>query len=194
MPQKPNFSWLAIFKKPAYFMSMQTGPAANQTMSNWLAWTGCLELVNIILYLGLLLLLNMLLPNTIADLSIIGALTMSIILLQGGLYWLLKRTQFLTSLSAMTRLRAIRCLYVLNVLLMGLFPAVVTIRLLFGHLPGLGDSLIGIGYYLFGLGEFVHYFWFKINMRPSEMKRMRHRQLIPARFLREYRRAKRAVK
>ena len=50
--------------------------------------------------------------------------------------------------------------------------------------------LLGAGFYLFGLGEFLHYFVFKINMRSYERNiAVRSGQLIPARILRELRRA-----
>ncbi|MBN1311089.1 MAG: hypothetical protein JXB30_06685 [Anaerolineae bacterium] len=181
-------------KGMASLLKMQTGPTSDQSMNNWLAWTGWVELLNIAIYSGLLWWLNFLLTHVVADLSIIGVLTLDAILLQGGLYWLLKRARFLANISATARLRAIQGLYVLNSLLMCIFPAVFVIRLLFARPPGLGDSIIGMCYYLFGLGEFIHYFWFKINMRPAERKRMlRDRQLVPARFLREYRKTKREI-
>jgi len=52
------------------------------------------------------------------------------------------------------------------------------------------DVVIGLGCYLFGVDEFLHYFVSKINARPRELKRsLRERRPMPARLLRELRQA-----
>ena len=62
-----------------------------------------------------------------------------------------------------------------------------------GFTKFLGFALV-LGLYIFGLGEFVHYFVWKINMRGSERRRQRQStRRIPARFRRELIRAQRVV-
>ena len=65
------------------------------------------------------------------------------------------------------------------------------------HLESLGPFGIfaGLSLFLFACGEFVHYFLFKINMRPREWRAARARgRPVPARFRRELRRAEAAAR
>jgi hypothetical protein len=97
--------------------------------------------------------------------------------------------------TAMQSLRWLRGLYLGNSLLMAIFPMGVLISIV-SNVIGLrlSDLLIGLGLYVFGLVEFVHYFVFKINMRPGEFRlALRRKRPVPARLLREYKRAEQCV-
>ena len=146
------------------------------------------------MFSGLLWELHFLFPQAVAELSLVGVMTLNVVLLQGGLYWLIKRKRFLKAIPATIRWYVLVGLYILMSPLMCVFPMVVTMRWLLGYPLGLGDGLIGACYYLFGVGEFIHYFWFKINMRPYEWRGMlRDRQLVAARLLREYRQVRKEI-
>lgn len=87
--------------------------------------------------------------------------------------------------------RLLRGLYVLDALLLLVFPSSVLAAIATGA-PALAlyDVLIGLGCYLFGAGEFLHYFVFKINARPRELKRsLRQGRPTPAHLLKELRQA-----
>lgn len=172
-------------------MRMQTGPAANQSMKSWLVWTGCLELFNAGLFSFLMWYLAYLNPGGVGYFSVVGLATLNALLVQGGLYWLLKWSRFFEASPAFRVLRLLRGLYVLNVLLLLVFPASI-LAAIAAEAPTLTlyDVLIGLGCYLFGMGEFLHYFVFKINARPRELKRLlREKRPAPARLLRELRQA-----
>ena len=169
---------------------MQTGPARNQSMQSWLLWTGILELFNIPLYAFFLYLLGRIYPLT--ELAWLGGAALFVILLEGGIYWLLCLKAFFRRTPAQLRLNLLNGLYLFNSLLMVGFPLLLVIRLASGTAVHPADVLIGGAYYLFGLGEYLHYFFFKINMRPAEMREaIRTRQLVPARIWRERERAQR---
>lgn len=171
-------------------MNMQTGPAPKQSMRSWLLWTGVLELVNVVILFFVWLTFNRVLPGTQDLLSILGLLVTLIILIEGGVYWLLARGRFFQRTPAASRLRLLRVLYGFNLLLLVGYPAALVIKLLTGSPVEWADALLGGAFYLFGFGEFLHYFAFKINMRPYEFKQvMRTGKTIPARMLRELRRA-----
>lgn len=77
----------------------------------------------------------------------------------------------------------LRALYSVNLALLLIFPLVLLGAFIIGRSLRLGDAIFGLGLYLFGLGEFIHYFVWKINMRPGEWRRfIRAAQPIPARF------------
>ena len=67
---------------------MQTGPAPRQPMRTWLAWTGSIEIVNIAIFANVLWQLGQAMPGLIGPLSAIGFGTLSVLLLEGGSYWL----------------------------------------------------------------------------------------------------------
>ncbi len=172
-------------------MQMQTGPAANQSMDRWLLWTGVMEIGNAALFTLLMWYLAYSNPGLVGYFSLAGLATLNALLVQGGLYWLLKRSRFFEASPAPRILRLLRGLYVLNVLLLLVFPASILAAVATGApVLALYDALIGLGCYLFGVGEFLHYFVFKINARPRELKRLlRERRPMPARLLRELRQA-----
>jgi len=89
------------------------------------------------------------------------------------------------------RLRLLQAVYALTGLSLLVYPALLAIRLLSGLPVERGDALLGAGLWLFGVGEFVHYFIVKINMRPDERRRGRP---VPARLRRELERAIRQVR
>lgn len=170
---------------------MQTGPAPNQSMRNWLARTGLLEWFNVGLFSFLLWRSAREPGSPIGPFAVLGLVTLNLVLIEGGLYWLLKRRHGGTPRPAIRRLRLLRAVYAGNALLLLLFPAALLATIASGDAPTGADVLIGCGLYLFGLGEFAHYFLFKINMRPAEWRRAwRARHPVPARILREYRRAR----
>lgn len=171
---------------------MQTGPAANQSMDSWLIWTSCLELLNAGLFSLLMWYLTYLKPGIVGHFSVVGLVTLNALLVQGGLYWSLKRSRFFETFPASHILRLLRGLYVLDVLLLLVFPASLLAVIATGA-PALAfyDVLIGLGCYLFAAGEFLHYFVFKINARPRELKRLlREGRPAPARLLKELRQAR----
>jgi hypothetical protein len=175
-------------------MDMQTGPAPRQSMRSWLLWTGVLELINVVLFFFVWLMVNWVLPGTRDLLSILGMLVVVIILIEGGVYWLLARGRFFQRAPAVTRLRLLRGLYGFNILLVLAYPLALIISVASGAPIDWADVLLGGAFYLFGLGEFLHYFVFKINMRPYELRQViRTGKTIPARFLRELQRARRSV-
>ena len=115
---------------------MQTGPAKGQRMSTWLLVTGLVEIANVAVFtfLAFVIIGGREGPWPLAW---IGVLTLDLILLEGGVYWLLKRWSV-------------------------------------GH----------------ALGEFVHYFVFKINMRAAERRLASQRgRLVRARLWRALARA-----
>lgn len=65
----------------------------------------------------------------------------------------------------------LRALYSANLALLLIFPLVLLGAFIIGRSLRLGDAIFGLGLYLFGLGEFIHYFVWKINMRPGEWRR-----------------------
>jgi hypothetical protein len=171
-------------------MNMQTGPAPRQSLDAWLRWTGIVEIANVGVFSFLWWILNGLLPGTQDILSILGLLTLDLILLEGGIYWLLVRARYFQKTSAPARYRMLRAVYVMNVLALLVFPAGLLRALQPGGVEFV-DLLFGAGFYLFGLGEFLHYFAFKINMRPYEWRdALQNRRFVPARLLRELRRAR----
>lgn len=176
-------------------MQMQTGPGPDQPMRTWLAWTGGIEIINIAIFGIVLWRLERAMPGLVGPLSLIGFGTLSVLLLEGGLYWLVKRARPLPHVSSAWQLRLLQFLYVANGIVMLIFPLALLSTLVRGVPPlAIGDALIGSGWYLFGLGEFIHYFFWKINMRGSERQRQRtSARRIPARFRRELVRAQRAA-
>ncbi len=118
--------------------------------------------------------------------------TLCVILLQGSLYWLMKRPHGIKLFTAPRRLRFIEGLYAINIILLLVFPVFSLTALTINYPPiRLSDWVIGFCCYLFASGEFLHYFVFKINMSRSEQKRvLSNRQPATARLLRELRRTK----
>lgn len=174
---------------------MQTGPAPKQSLDTWLVWTGILEFVSAILFVLVWWTANLAIPGGSELFSILGIVALTVVLLQGGAYWLLVRARFFQKTPARVRLRLLRAQYGLSIALLLAFPGLLLWRIVFRLPVDLPDTLLGAGFYLFGLGEFLHYFVFKINMRPYELKNaLRGGQLVPARILRELRRARYEVK
>ncbi len=171
-------------------MRMTTGPKPGQGMRSWLAWTGGVELANTLIFSALLWSITLDRPGP-WPLSLLGLATLDLLLLQGGLYWLLKGRGAARRWPAERRLRLLRLLYAANALLLLLFPLAILLRLTVVPRPiRLPDLLLGLGYYLFAFAEFVHYFIFKINMRPRELRSAwSRRRLVRARLWRELRRA-----
>ncbi len=124
-----------------------------------------MEIGNVALFTSLMWYLAYSNPGLVSYFSVAGLATLNALLLRG--------------------------LYVLKVLLLLTLPASILAAVVTGA-PALAlyDVLIGLGCYLFGVGEFLHYFVFKINARPRELKRLlRERRPMPARLLRELRQA-----
>ncbi len=175
-------------------MNMQTGPAPKQSMDNWLLITGIVEIANIAVFGFLCWTLSNLFGTTEKTFTIIGFLTLAVMLLEGGMYWLLVRGRFFRKSPAKLRLRLLQGVYGINILLMLVFPVLLLIRAASGYPIQLADVLLGGGFYLFGVGEFLHYFVFKINMRPYEWRNaMQTGKFVPARVRRELHRARREL-
>lgn len=171
-------------------MNMQTGPAPGQSLERWLLWTGVIELANIGVFSFLWWTANRAIPGTSDVLSLTGLMTCNLVLLEGGVYWLLKRGGFFIRTPARLRLRLLQAAYVLTALALLVFPALLIARLVAGVPVEWGDAALGAAFWLFGVGEFVHYFVFKINMRRYERRMSaRHKRRIPARLRRELQRA-----
>jgi hypothetical protein len=174
-------------------MNMQTGPAPKQSLDQWLLWTGIIEIANIAIFSFLGWDINRLLPGNEDILSILGLLTLNILLLEGGIYWLFVRARFFQKTSTVFRFHLLQAVYTFNILLLLVFPGGLWFCIARQSVIELSDLLLGTGFFIFGFGEFLHYFIFKINMRPSEWKyAVQNRQFVPARLLRELRRAKSA--
>lgn len=172
-------------------MRMQTGPKAGQSMDRWLVWTGCLELFNAALFAFLMWYFARRNPGVIGYFSVVGLATLNVLLVEGGLYWLLKRLRFFDDSPATRILKSLHGLYALDILLLLVFPGSLLVSAATGTPPVvLYDVLIGLGCYLFGVGEFLHYCVFKINMRPRELRSMSmYRRPVPARLRRELKQA-----
>ena len=69
---------------------MQTGTARGQTVHRWLAWTGYLEIANVFPFDALIWVNTRGGDRPLPYISI-GMATLGLILIEGGLYWLLKR-------------------------------------------------------------------------------------------------------
>lgn len=172
-------------------MQMQTGPAPRQRMASWLAWTGLLEWFNVALAGWFLWYLSGRYPGFIGPFAVLGYLTLALFLIEGGGYWLVKRRRG-ALLAARARLWLLRMLYGVNLVLLLVFPLALLGVFATGRPPGVGDAIFGLALYLFGFGEFIHYFVRKINMRSREWRRfLRTGQPIAARFRREYTRTQR---
>lgn len=175
-------------KKITFFdyPDMQTGPVKGQSMKNWLGWTGWGELSNILMLSLLWGVMWLPYGQEMGRLSFLGLAAANLLLLEGGLYWLLKRRgAFSVSEAWLERL------YVFNVCFLLMFPLGWIVRVPGGEPVKSLDGFVGQAFYLLAVGEFAHYFFFKINMRPDELKRaLRTRRLIPARFKRELLRSK----
>jgi hypothetical protein len=158
-------------------------------MRNWLLWTGIVEIANIGIFTFFWWRISLKIPGNCDLISILGLLTLNVILLEGGIYWLLARTHFFRKTSARIRYFVLITLYGLNSILLLVFPVGLVVLGLIGSLIALPDLLFGAALYLFGIGEFIHYFVYKINMRryEREYSRRKHR-FVPARLLRELRR------
>lgn len=172
---------------------MQTGPTDKQSMERWLLWTGLLEMGNAVLFTLIVWYWSReVFPESIGYLTVAGLATLNVLLVEGGAYWLLKRAGFFGRSSGSCSPRLLRYAYAANAALLLVFPAGLVAATL-SVLPTNGaDALIGLFWYLFALGEFVHYFCFKINMRPRELRdALRKRKPVPARLLRELRAAER---
>lgn len=172
-------------------MNMQTGPAPGQSVERWLLWTGLIEIANIGVFSLLWVSLNRIIPGESDLLSLVGLVTTHLVLLEGGVYWLLKRARFFERTAAPVRLRLLQAAYALTGLALLVYPALLLGRLLAGLPVEWGDALLGAGFWLFAAGEFVHYFVVKINMRPDERRRGRP---VPARLRRELARAARQAR
>ena len=178
----------------------QTGPRTGQRMTRWLLATGLLELLNVVLFSWLYLYpVRRLWAGGSWPYALVGLLTLNVILIEGGCYWLGKFWLLSKRRTARgnpkARLRGLQALYASNVALLLAFPIVLSVGIATrGIGTGLTSLLLGVGLYGFAVGEFVHYFLWKINMR-SEERALAHRgsRRIPARFLRELRRARAAV-
>lgn len=167
-----------------------TGPATGQPMRRWLAITGVLEILNGVVVLpAFTWLMGEEFPGLVGPFVWLGVVTLGLILIEGGMYWLLKRDWFERT-PASVRLRGLREAYVASIALLCVFPALLVAVLLVGAAPRADDLALGTFWYLFGVGEFVHYFMVKITMRGRELRRLlRTGRPIPARFRREVRRA-----
>jgi len=129
---------------------MQTGPRRNQSMNSWLVITGVIELVCVFLFSFLVWRLNNYFGNGIGFLSLIGIITLNVILVQGGFYWLLKKYKTI-SLAPSQQLRFIQGLYIFNVLLLSVFPIAFLLWLFSPKFSTTSaDMLIGLCCYLFG--------------------------------------------
>jgi hypothetical protein len=165
----------------------QTGPMTNQPMDAWLDSTGRLELFNAALFAFLVWWGG----RSVGYLSMLGLLTLDALLVQGGLYWLLKRRQLRRRRGNPFTTRVLRTIYAVNILLLLAFPLGVLVAA-----SGIGppvrcrDLVLGTALYALGVGEFVHYFLYKINMRPRELRRAwREKRTVPSRLRREMARA-----
>lgn len=176
-------------------MQMQTGPARNQSMRSWLAWTGWLEIFNVALFAFLIRQITGRWAYP-APYAWLGFATLGVVLLVGGGYWLLQRGGAFRRWSPAARLLAIRAAYWGTGLVFLAFPLAQIIGALLGwRSPAPGERLLGLALYLFAVGEYVHYFVVKINMRPREWRAAWRSGRPPeARFRRELRRARLAAR
>jgi len=161
-------------------------------MKSWLNWTGWGELANIFIFFSVSGVLHLAYPDHIGVLTFIGTLSANLLLLQGGVYWLLKRRGFFSrAVRANRSILWLQRLYVFNAVMLLVFPVWLIVRVIGFRPIQPFDIFAGLGYYVLAVGEYIHYFFFKINMRPDELKRaIRKRQPVPARFRRELSRMK----
>lgn len=153
------------------------------------------ELVNVLLFFALFFWLRSTYGSALfGNFTILGLLTLDIVLLLGGLYWLGKRWHLWRPLPLSTWMRLLQAIYLLMSVLMLPFPIFLIIALLQHHIGTQGDLILGICLYLFAGGEFIHYFFFKITMSARERQLVfRQRRLLPARLWREKQRAQREL-
>ena len=179
----------------------QTGPRHGQSMSRWALETGLVELFCVALFSWLFA--SVARPLWSGDTwpyALLGLLTLDVVLVQGGCYWLAAYRRLHTPrsrrrLSPALSLRGLQAMYAANVALLMVFPLLLAVgvatRWVETDLPGL---IFGVALYLFAVGEFVHYFLWKINMRADERAAGRRRsRRVPARFRRELRQARAAA-
>lgn len=138
-------------------MRMQTGPAKDQSMRGWLAWTRVLEWANVVMFAGVFWRFGDG-SSGVGRFAVLGLVTLEVVLFEGGAYWLLKRRAGGLWGSAARRLRLLRALYAGNVFLLLVFPVALVAAVVSGRGPGGTDALLGATLYLLGLGEFVQYF------------------------------------
>jgi hypothetical protein len=176
-------------------MHVQTGPAPGQRMGNWLAWTGVAELINIVILSAFVWTFTRGRAGP-WPFTILGLLLVNLILFEGGIYWLIKfgrgrRPSPAHPRPAHFQPGLIRALYAANGLALASFPVAVLLTAILEPAAVRSlDLFAGLALFLFACGEFVHYFLFKINMRPREWRAARARgRPVRARFWRELRRA-----
>ena len=171
-------------------MRMQTGPAPGQRMHSWLVWTGVGEHVNVVLFTVFIWFFLRDQPGP-WPYTAIGLTSLNLVLVIGGLYWYAKRWRIEQRWSLQARLGLLQACYALTGLALLVFPLALIGGVVFALVPQRpGDILFGAALYAFAVGEFVHYFVIKLNMRPREWRASwRRRRPTVARFRRELRRA-----
>ncbi|AGA68236.1 hypothetical protein Desdi_0709 [Desulfitobacterium dichloroeliminans LMG P-21439] len=95
--------------------------------------------------------------------SLIGFSYLIIILLQGSLYWsyryiLLIRKES-TSLYAIKILRVLRHLNMILIVVITILMSIISSKD--------NDLLIGIGLFLFGIVEYINYYWYRLSYGKS---------------------------
>ncbi|PZW18230.1 hypothetical protein EI42_06268 [Thermosporothrix hazakensis] len=134
-------------------------------------------------------------PQRFGLYTLIGLLSLDCILLEAALYWFLKYRGLFERLSLTTRLLLFRVLYPFNWLLMAIGPAIVLIEAAQGRFVYSPDFILGLLLFVFGLGEFINYCYFKINMSREEKERMAEQRRRPAgRLMREKQRVEQRLR
>lgn len=170
------------------FFPQQTGPVPNQSMESWLRRTAVMEYLNIALFYALWVVLT--LQGRSGPKSLVAVTLASLLLAQGGAYWWLKASGAIRRESSRTIRRTIIALIIMDAVALAAGGLVIL------AVPGRGftDVALASVLYLLAIGEYVHYYFFKINMRASERAIMRENGVRPrARLRRELDRAQRST-
>jgi hypothetical protein len=127
----------------------------------------------------------------VGPLAWLGYSTLALILIQGTLYWFVALRRIAAPRhsrgqggQAAAGAPSVRAIYLANLPLLTAFPLFVIVRAVRGDLAwDTGDLWLGLGLYLFAVGEFLHYFVIKIVR--SDRDRAARGRWQAARFRRE---------
>lgn len=123
--------------------------------------------------------------GAVGILTLAAALGAGVLLLAGGLYWRLKRTQLQTQTHFDLRLPQI--VYPVALLCLLAYPAVLLVLLFNGTVEqALTDAAVGGIIYLFSIGIFVHHFLVKLVRSDTDQIARTRRRQVTARWMREF--------
>jgi hypothetical protein len=152
-------------------------------------WLG--ELVVALLLIISYGLLRLIGNRQLGDYSLLALVILSVVILQGSIYWQLKLRQ-LDKASPSFDPRIVQYTYAFDLPLLLIFPMAIFVALLNGTIESsLSDVVIGGGIYLIALIAFIHHFLVKLVRSDSDRSALTRRRQVTARWMRELQRNER---